>query len=347
MNPVVAQNLARVRRPLFVTAIVAVALAVALGFFTPAAVLPAYRLAIFACLALAMGSLLFTLIHYTTGGQWGDALAPFLLTGSRLAPWVWLLVLPLVFVSPAPSSDWPRYESRAMLALRGAIGAVVLFAITSQLKRGRMSAPRWIGPVGLIAAVFTLHVLADDWLMALERHWRSTAFPLVWMTGEAVAGLACAVFAAITCGASLREPLSQPRALGLDWGDLLLAAMLFWCYVAFAQFLIIWAGNLPAEISWFKDRVRGAWSIVPPALACFHFLVPFALLLSRTAKRSRRLLGFVAGLLLAAQLVNVAWFILPAFPLDGFAAAALTLALPVGALAFFLHRYAAGAQRRL
>jgi hypothetical protein len=82
--------------------------------------------------------------------------------------------------------------------------------------------------------------------------------------------------------------------------------------VAFAQFLIIWAGNLPREISWFLRRTEGGWAIVPPMLALVHFLLPFAVLLSRDAKRSPRLLGGVAALLLLGQIAFTAWLILPA-----------------------------------
>jgi hypothetical protein len=267
-----------------------------------------YRCAVFVALAPPVGSMLFALILRLTGGKWGEPLDPFLVAASRLAPWIWLVALPLIFVGHATHAAWPDYESRGMFLLRGVVYAIVLFEIARRLRGPKTRAPA-TGPAGLIVLVFTLHFLAEDWLGALEPHWHSTAFPLVWMTGLAVAGLATAVLRALAPAPSRRVRVAQH---GLDWGNLLLAAMLFWSYVAFAQFLIIWAGNLPREISWYLRRTEGAWAIVPAALALIHFALPFAVLLSREAKRSPRLLGGVAAVLLLGQLIYTAWLILPA-----------------------------------
>ncbi len=264
----------------------------------------AWRFGVFVGLAPTIGAMLFALIHRLTGGKWAGPLEPFLLGASRWAPRLWLLALPLIFVDGDPRAAWPSYDSRALLLLRGLFYALVLFAIARRLNGPKSRAPS-TGPAGLIALVFTLHFLAEDWLGGLEPHWHSTAFPLVWMTGLAVAGLAGAVLRVLRT-----NPAPAPH--GLDWGNLLLAAMLFWCYVAFAQFLIIWAGNLPRETSWFEHRTSGAWAIVPPTLAVVHFLLPFAILLSRAAKRSPRLLGGAAALLLLGQILYTAWLIFPA-----------------------------------
>lgn len=306
MSTRVQQRLGALRRVLLGGTIVGSLVAVVLGFLSPAAVLPAYRFVMFACLGPALGSLVFALIHRTTGGRWGDALEPFLATGCRLAPWIWTFILALLIFVPTDGPRWPDYESRAMLALRGGIGAALLFALSIPLGRPRTRENAWIGPAGLIVLVFLLHILSDDWLVALEPGWHSTAFPAVWMTGQAVAGLAWAVVAALICGISPGEPSGGERAIGLDWGNLLLTTLVFWCYLAFAQFLIIWAGNLPREIAWFVRRAHGLWLAVPALLAVIHFFLPLAVLLSRAFKRSATLLGLAAVSLIAAQVIYLA-----------------------------------------
>ena len=347
MNTLAKHRLDRARRLLVTGAVVGSGVAVILGVLSPAAVVPAYRFVAFACLSPALGSMIFALIHRTTGGRWGDALAPFLAAGCRLAPWIWTLVLLLVFFAPDSATRWPDYGSRAMLALRGGIGAALLFALSIPLGRKRTAGTAWVGPVGLIVLVFTLHILADDWLVALEPGWHSTAFPVVWMSGQAVAGLAVAILAALVCGGSPREGHGESRALGLDWGNLLLATLVFWCYVAFAQFLIIWAGNLPREIAWFVRRSHGFWAAVPLLLLAIHFVLPLAVLLSRTFKRSAIMLGLVAFTLVVAQVLYLAWLILPGFPRFDWAGDGLAFALVGSALALFFHRYLAGAEGRL
>jgi hypothetical protein len=195
--------------------------------------------------------------------------------------------------------------------------------------------------------IFTLHLLSEDWLSSLDPNWHSTAFPLVWMTGMAVSGFACALIFALASNASARAELPEPRTLGIDLGNLLLAAMLFWCYVTFAQFLIIWAGNLPAEISWFQLRMRGGWAIVPPLLALIHFLLPMAVLLSRAFKLSKAMLTAVAVTLVIGQIIYAAWLILPAFPTVGPVALSMSVALLVAGAALFTNFYLDAALRRL
>ena len=50
----------------------------------------------------------------------------------------------------------------------------------------------------------------------------------------------------------------------------------------------------------------------------FQFLVPFALLLNRAAKRKRERLGAIAAVIVVANVVNVYWFVAPSFHPEGF-----------------------------
>jgi hypothetical protein len=311
MKPTPPSPLTRLHRWLAGVGLAAVILAGAIGCIWPATLLPAYRFGLFACLAPAVGSLLFTFIHRCTGGAWGRPLAPFLAATGRLAPWIWLGVTPLLFFTPIVGANAWSYDGRAMLALRAVVYAVVLFGVTHSLARTRAA---WVGPAGLIVLVFTFHLLSNDWLVALEPDWNSTAFSLIWLVGQAVTGLGVAVLGALLLGVSPDAPgASLARPLGIDWGNLLLTTALLWCYVMFAEFLIIWSGNLPRETAWFFRRLQGAWVVVPVLLVALNFLAPLVGLLSRGRKRSARNLGLVALLLLAGQFIYLAWVILPAF----------------------------------
>ena len=333
----------------------ALVLSALLVWWAPQTLAAAYRFAVFACLGPCVGSLLFLLIYKSTGGQWGEPLRPFLSAGMRLVPWIWLIVLPLlIFVATSTQtvgtrSSWVNYFSLPMVTVRSCVYAAAFFIVTRLVKRSGPppGSPPWLGPAGLIVMVFMLHLLAQDWIATLQPNWYSTAFPIVWITGQAVSGVAGATLAAIVFG---RHPPgekgSAERALGLDWGNLMLAATMFWCYVAFAQFLIIWAGNMPGETSWYVRRSRGGWLAVVVVLSFVHFVLPLLVLLSRRVKRSRRMLGGAAALLLGAQLLYIAWLILPAFAFS-IPTAALSFALLAAFGGFFLNRYLAGARRHL
>jgi hypothetical protein len=352
-------SLARVERTALLVGAAALLVAAAAAWVQPEAIAAAYRVAAFGCLAPAVGSLVFVLIYRMTGGQWAPDLLPYLGAGVRLAPWVWVLTLPLLafprhglaqLSEPAPLAR--AYDTTAAYALRGTGYAVGLFLLAigvrraaSAAKAGETSTWRWLGPVGLIVLVLMLHLLVDDWVAALDPGWHSTAFPLVWIIGQALAGLSLAVAAAVLGGADVRARGAAGRPLGIDWGNLLLAALSMWWYVAFAQFLIIWAGNLPHETSWFLRRAHGVWLAWVIALAGLHFAVPFVFLLSRRWKGSRAGLAALAALLVGGQLAYVTWAILPAFTPRGWLTVSLAVAALVGALGLFVNRYLATARR--
>ena len=349
----------RVERRVRGTAAVAALAVAGLTWIDPGDFSLAYRFVVFAGLAPAAGCLIFTLIHRLTGGQWAIGLRPFLLAGVSILPWIWLLALPIPLLPLSLSHNVPQlasaahgYESLPMVMMRACVYAAVFFGLRRVVSgdAGQDSSTTrnqrpWVGPVGLLVLVFTLTLLADDWIESLEPGWHSTGFSLTWMTGQGVAGLALAVLGALANGAQPVESGSAGRPLGIDWGNLLMATLLAWCYVTFAQFLIIWAGNLPAEISWFKRRAEDPWFWVPPVLAVFGFLVPFVLLLSRRYKSSAGGLAGVAGALLLGQGVYTAWLILPAAGRFSAAGWLLVVALLVAGGAVFIDRYGAAARQ--
>jgi hypothetical protein len=121
---------------------------------------------------------------------------------------------------------------------------------------------------------------------------------------------------------SLREFAPYDKVLGPDklhdYGKLMLAFTMVWGYFSFSQWLIIWAGNLPEEITWYLDRIHGGWQAVALALVILQFALPFLLLLSRDLKRDARKLLPVALLVLVMRYVDLYWLVAPnPFPGSG------------------------------
>jgi hypothetical protein len=168
------------------------------------------------------------------------------------------------------------------------------------------------GP-GLILYGLTVTFAAIDWVMSLQANWYSTIFGPVVALGQMLPALALAI-ATATFLAS-RQPLAGLANPGLwnDLGNLLLAFIMLWTYVAFSQFLLIWSGNLPEEITWYLARSEGGWIWIAVALALFNFALPFLLLLSRDLKRDPARLRVLALAIVAMSLVNQFWLIAPAF----------------------------------
>ena len=132
------------------------------------------------------------------------------------------------------------------------------------------------------------------------------------MTGEALSALALMIAIAILLASDPPMTDAATPARLHDLGNLLLAFVMLWAYMAFSQFLIIWSGNLAEETPWYIRRTHGGWQWVALVLIGFHFFLPFFVLLFRENKRQPQLLLRVASLVLAMHLVDLIWLVVPA-----------------------------------
>ena len=94
-------------------------------------------------------------------------------------------------------------------------------------------------------------------------------------------------------------------------GVLLFGFVCFWAYIAFSQYMLIWYANIPEENFYMVKRLEGDWKSVSIALAMVRFIVPFMLLLPRRSKTCLTRLSLIAGFMLAGQLLDLYWLIMP------------------------------------
>lgn len=69
-----------------------------------------------------------------------------------------------------------------------------------------------------------------------------------------------------------------------DVGKLCFGFTAFWGYITFAQYLVIWYGNVPEETHFFTMRLTNAWTPFTVAIVVLAFVLPFFGLLSVKAK---------------------------------------------------------------
>jgi hypothetical protein len=330
-------------------AIVAAAIAVAGWGRYPAHFFSLYLFAAMLWLNPAMGCLLLGFIHRLTGGAWGEVLAPYLAAGRRTLPWALVFCAPLLFGTHdlfawagaatgahahAMLFKHPVYLSERWYVLRAFCYTAAIWFLLWASRRKPESG--WVGPWGMIIYVATVYLLSVDWVMTLEPGWESTGFPVVFMASQALCAFALCIGAAIWN----RRDTSQSQPVWKDIGNLLLAAVMFWAYLSYAQFLIVWSGNLPKEAGWYLHRNAGGWHYVLIALAVLNLLAPVLLLLSSGIKNRSRGLAILAFEVLGCQAVYLYWLILPSFhqsgPALGWLDALLPLAAVCCALFFFL-----------
>jgi hypothetical protein len=92
--------------------------------------------------------------------------------------------------------------------------------------------------------------------------------------------------------------------------------MLVWAYLAFMQWVVVWAGDLPEDIGWYIVRSRDGWQYLLLLLIVFQFVFPFAGFLDRDVKRSHRGLLRLGALMVAGHFADVLWRISPPLAAD-------------------------------
>jgi len=132
------------------------------------------------------------------------------------------------------------------------------------------------------------------------------------LAAQALSGAAFAVLLAHGApGAWTRTGVADAVPVSRDLGNLLLMWVMSWAYLAFMQFLVIWAENLPREIAWYVPRLQTGWVRLGVALVLLQLVLPFLALLFRGIKDHPRRLAGVALLLLAASALDASWMVLP------------------------------------
>lgn len=135
---------------------------------------------------------------------------------------------------------------------------------------------------------------------------------MIFLAGGFDAALAITILIAIRVEPAIASHGVEVRPA--HWhalGNVLLAGVLVWSYVAFSQLLVHWIADVPREIEWYLPRREPGWSSVAWALAAVHFVIPFVILLARSAKRAPRRLGIAAGLVLVGHALDFAILALP------------------------------------
>jgi hypothetical protein len=184
---------------------------------------------------------------------------------------------------------------------------------------GPETTPFWIkkfenisGPGILIYSV-TMTAASIYWVMSMDVKWFSTVYGLLFLVEQGFQVLAFGILVALSL--SKAEPFKTilRQTEQHDLGKLTFAFVMLNIYLTFGQFLIIWSGNLPNEINWYLDRIRGGWGVVITIDFILHWLIPFTLLLSRDLKRNKKRLILVCKIIILAVAVNQFWLIEPNF----------------------------------
>jgi len=317
------------------------AIAGALAFIRPDEFFRGYLLNYMDWLGVTLGAMAILMIRHLTGGGWGTVIRRVLGAAMRCLPLMAVLFIPILFGLPR-LYIWARPLdaiadvhfrehlqdlTKSYLSVHGfIIRAVIYLGIWNLLsfllskwsaETDTPGAPdhsqrfKAVSGPGLILYAFTITFAGIDWVMSIDPSWISTIYGLIVLIGQLLSAICFAVVVErILVNYKPMSEWLKPDFVH-DHGKWMLTFIMVWAYFSFSQWLIIWAGNLPDEITWYTRRLNGGWAGVGLALAVFHFAVPFVVLLSRPFKRNIRKLVWLAIWLLVMHFVDLLWIIEP------------------------------------
>ena len=294
---------------------------------------PFYRLAEMSTMAFFPFAILgFLLIYYLAGDElfyWRSA-SP----DEHLSPWLnsnWLLIRNLfgLLLFYGLSAIYVLKALRPDLAKASDAGNVEHREVERQLYL--------LSPLVLIAFVVCNTLFAWDFAMMLIPHWHSTVFPIHFWFGNLLAGTAALIaFPAVlgrSSGTGSQFSPHQIRQLSM----LITAFVVLWIYFFWAQFFVIWFGNLPHEADPLWRQMYGHYAPYYWTMLAGCFFIPFIALIFAIVNRSVIAMCIVALGIVVGIWINKYLMVVPTYspdnrPFDNL----LDVGLSIGLLAGFL-----------
>lgn len=342
----------------------AIALVVALLRGDVATAWEAYLVNLLFFLGIAQGAVVASAAFYLTQAKWGGS-TPYRL-GETFVPFLWVgffLFFGLYFGRAAifpwvmhPIPQKAAWLNVPFLFARDGIGLGVIALVSTAFVRvsRRDDARAWtvasddielpphsirvLAPLlaVLYAVVYTL--IAFDLVMSLAPVWRSTLFGWYFFAGAFWSALAAMALTAAVMRKRLGPDnlFTNPTVMH-DFGKMVFAFSVFWIYLLFAQYIVIWYGDLPVETFFIVHRVHHMpWSPLSVACVILIWAIPFGALMSVRAKQTPFVLGSVAALGLVGMWLERYVLVVPSLSLDAIPFGPTQFLITIGFLGAFL-----------
>jgi hypothetical protein len=192
-------------------------------------------------------------------------------------------------------SVWLVYKSvRLDVGLRPDAGADWARGLRDRMRRGFGEERREIfrthtvmGRLAVLMALaygFFYSALSWDLSMSLDPHFQSTMYGWWFFMGAWLGGVTTWSLLVIWWRRFLNANELITEHHFHDLGKFAFAFTAFWGYLTFAQYLVIWYGNVGEETHWMRLRLIHPWLPITLAVVFLLFVLPFFGLLSRAAK---------------------------------------------------------------
>jgi len=266
----------------------------------PQQFLYAWLLAFMFYLSICLGSLFLVLVHHLFDAGWSVPIRRFSEhISTLLCPWMLLLFAPIAFgakkiypwMNENPMNDHALKAKLPLFTMPGFyLVSIFCFGIwfwlthslrNASLEQDKTGAAgptyrmRFLSGIGIFLFALTLTLGVVLWMKSLQHEWFSTMYGVYYFAGSVWVTLATAYIITMILDRQgvLSEVLHEHQYYFI--GSLLFAFTVFYAYVHFAQYFIIWNGNMPEETFWYVVREKGTWFWIGIIIIFGHFFIPF------------------------------------------------------------------------
>jgi len=160
----------------------------------------------------------------------------------------------------------------------------------------------------ILALTFSLS--AFDWIMSIDVHWYSTIFALKNLVAAFLHGISILTLIVFILYKRGYFPFLNKFHLH-DFARYIFMLSIVWGYFWFAQFMIIWYGNIPEETIYYNVRWQEGWKVLFFLEIGLNWAIPFLILLPVKTSRNMTVITTVIAFLIIGQYIDLFVQVIP------------------------------------
>jgi hypothetical protein len=162
----------------------------------------------------------------------------------------------------------------------------------------------------LFILAITFSLSAIDWIMSIDVNWYSTIFALKNLVAAFLHGVSILTLIVFILYKRGYFPFFNKYHLH-DFARYIFMLSIIWGYFWFAQFMIIWYGNIPDETIYYNIRWQNGWQTLFFLEIGLNWFLPFMILLPIKASRNMTIIAVVIVFLIIGQYIDLFVQIIP------------------------------------
>lgn len=150
-----------------------------------------------------------------------------------------------------------------------------------------------------------------DWIMSIDPHWYSALFALKNFVSAFYHAAAIITFIVLLLNQFGYFPFLTKSHMH-DFSSYIFMLCIIWGYFWFAEFMIIWYGNIPEETGYFITRMQtDNWRIFFFANLIINWFIPFMIMMPAKSRTSKLTLKIIIPVLLVGMFIDLYLQIFP------------------------------------